>query len=105
MELLMNDFVLLAGGIKNLQQTVVGDWIGPAFFILLAAVSIALLIGRKLREALILGVVAIVVGIYVFAGDALFGSGGTLTKATKNVVESGVNAVQVVGYNLGGLIH
>lgn len=95
LNIMTNELVLL--GIRGLQKTVINDWIGPAFFIILAAVAIMLVVGRKLREGLILGVVAVLVGIYVFAGESLFGQSGNLTGAGQKIADK-VNTVNTVDY-------
>lgn len=73
----MNITMFLAdAGLGQLQQTLVSNWIGPAFFIVVAGFAIKFIISRQFRElAGFLGIAA-VVALLVFNADGLFGTGG-----------------------------
>lgn len=95
----MNITMFLAdAGLGNLQQTLVSNWIGPAFFIVVAGFAIKFIISRQFRElAGFLGIAA-VVALLVFNADGLFGSGGifyNIAKAFSEALGSG-------GGNTGG---
>lgn len=75
---LMNIMPLIAGadGLGNLQTNLVKNWIGPLFFIVVAALSIKFIISRQFRElAGFLGIAA-VVGLLVFNATGLFSQSG-----------------------------
>lgn len=73
----MNMSILLANaGLGTLQTTLVSNWIGPAFFIIVAGVAIKFIISRQFRElAGFLGIAA-VVALLIFNAGGLFGTDG-----------------------------
>ena len=95
----MNITMFLAdAGLGTLQRTLVSNWIGPAFFIVVAGFAIKFIISRQFRElAGFLGIAA-VVALLVFNADGLFGSGGIFYKIAKSFSE----ALGSGGGNTGG---
>ena len=73
----MNMSMLLAdAGLGTLQTTLVSNWIGPAFLIIIAGMSIKFIVSRQFRElAGFLGIAA-VVALLIFNSAGLFGEGG-----------------------------
>ena len=67
----MNISLLLAtDGLGALQKTLVSNWIGPAFFIIVAGIAIKFIVSRQFRElAGFLGIAAIVALLIFNAGD------------------------------------
>lgn len=69
-----------ASGLGSLQGNLVSNWIGPAFFIVVAGFAIKFIISRQFRElAGFLGIAA-VVGLLIFNTGGLFGDKGIFTK-------------------------
>ena len=77
----MNMSILLANaGLGTLQTTLVSNWIGPAFFIVVAGLAIKFIVSRQFRElAGFLGIAAIV-ALLIFNGAGLFGESGVFYK-------------------------
>ena len=95
----MNITMFLAdAGLGNLQQTLVSNWIGPAFFIVVAGFAIKFIISRQFRELAGFLAIAAVVALLVFNADGLFGSGGIFYKIAKSFSE----ALSSGGGNTGG---
>lgn len=82
----------MAAGLGGVQSNLVSNWIGPAFFIVVAGFAIKFAISRQFRElAAFLGIAA-VVALLVFNADGLFGSDGIFTKVADgfaNMIGSG----------------
>lgn len=104
----MNITMFLAdAGLGSLQQTLVSNWIGPAFLIVVAGCAIKFIISRQFRElAGFLGI-AVVVALLVFNADGLFGSGGIFYKIAKAFSEALGNGGGNTGGNggAGGMIN
>lgn len=104
----MNITMFLAdAGLGSLQQTLVSNWIGPAFFIVVAGFAIKFIIARQFRElAGFLGITTIV-ALLVFNADGLFGSGGIFYKIAKAFSEALGNGGGNTGGNggAGGMIN
>ena len=80
----MNMNMLLASaanaGLGDLQKTLVSNWIGPAFFIVVAGFAIKFIVSRQFRElAGFLGIAAIV-ALLIFNAGGLFGTDGVFYK-------------------------
>lgn len=77
----MNDMLMLGNaGLGSLQKSLVSNWIGPAFFIIVAGFAIKFIISRQFRElAGFLGIAA-VVALLVFNANGLFGTNGIFYK-------------------------
>lgn len=85
--------IILAAGIKGIQESIIGDWIGPIFIIAVAAFAIVFIKDRAWMKLIGFVGIAAVVGVLVFGGDALFGgsgagSSGTLTKFAETQAQS-----------------
>lgn len=78
--------------LNGLLQTATTGWIGPVFLIIVAGVSITFLIRREIRQLLIFLVIAAIVGLLVYGGQALFGQQGNLKNAA-NTVANNVNVI------------
>lgn len=91
---MFNFLSLLAfnAGLGTVQTNLVNNWIGPIYIVLVAAGAIIFLIQREIRKLLVFFIIAAVVGVLVFLGPQLFGSGGNVTRATKNVTD-GINVI------------
>lgn len=85
---------LPAFGLSNLTDTAINDWIGPAFLLLVAAVSIVLLWKRQLAAFFSFLAIAVIAGIFIFFGSDLFGKNGNITKAGKEVAKK-INTVDL----------
>lgn len=80
--------------LSSLTDTAINDWIGPAFILLVAAVSIVLLWKRQLAAFFSFLAIAAIAGIFIFFGSDLFGKNGNITKAGKDVAKK-VNTVDL----------
>ena len=71
-------------GITAVQDSLISDWIGPAFLLVVAALSIKFVIQRQFRELATFLVIAAVVAVLIFAGSYVFGKDGVFTKVGKD---------------------
>ena len=78
---------LMLKGLTGVQETVISNWIGPAFIIAVAFFAIMFIKNRQFRELAAFIVIAAVVGLMIFFGPELFGKSGKLTTATDNVIK------------------
>lgn len=76
-----------SGGINKLQGMLISDWIGPAFLLVVAALSIKFVVQRQFRELATFLVIAAIVAVLIFAGEQVFGSGGWFTNLGKSAAE------------------
>lgn len=74
-------------GLRQVQTSFVNNWAGPLFLIIVAGVSITFLIRREFRMLFSFLAIAAVVGVLIFFGGTLFGSGGKLTGVAKQNAE------------------
>lgn len=81
------DFLMLLAsdpGLGNLQGSLIKNWIGPAFFIVVAIFAIKFIISRQFRElAGFLGISA-VVALLIFNGGSLFSQDGIFYKIAES---------------------
>ena len=91
---MFNFLSLLAfnSGLSGVQSNLIGNWIGPIYIVVVAGVAITFLVQREIRKLMVFFVIAAIVGVLIFLGPQLFGSGGNVTKATKNVTD-GINTI------------
>ena len=73
----------LGAGLEGLSKTLVDQWIGPIYIVIVAVVAITLLLKKEIRGLVAFLVVAIICGLLVYFGKDLFGSRGKLTGAAK----------------------
>lgn len=78
MDLLM--LIMGTAGLGTLQDTLVSNWIGPAFFIVIAGFAIKFILSRQFRELAGFLLIAAVVALLVFNADGLFGENGVFYK-------------------------
>ena len=77
-------------GLNGIINGLVGNWLGPAYIILIAVVAIHFVKDRQFRELAAFGGIAAIVGLFLFFGNALFGASGKVTKSVQDVA-SGIN--------------
>lgn len=87
--------ILLSGGVTALMDWLLSSWIGPIFFVVVAAVSITFLINRQFRMLWQFVAIAAVIGLLIFAGPWLFGSDGVFTNVGKDAGEKIGNFIQL----------
>lgn len=97
----MNMNMLLASatnaGLGTLQKTLVSNWIGPAFFIIVAGIAIKFIVSRQFRElAGFLGI-ATIVALLIFNAGGLFGTKGIFY----NIADSFSGTLQSGGSSTG----
>lgn len=83
----MNNLILMAG-LKTVQENLISNWLAPAFFIVVAAVSITLLVKKQMRELVLFAAIAVVAALLLFSGETLFGKEGIFTKIGNNAATS-----------------
>lgn len=89
-----------SAGLGDLQKTLVSNWIGPAFFIVVAGFAIKFIISRQFRElAGFLGI-ATVVGLLIFYSSGLFGTDGVFYKIAKSLSGDLDNGGSATGANV-----
>lgn len=69
---------LPAAGLSELWNDVLKNWIGPVFIAAVAVFAIVFVKDRAWMKLIGFVGIAAIVGVLVFAGESLFGSGGTL---------------------------
>lgn len=85
----MNILTQLANaGLGELQNTLVSNWIGPAFLMVIAGFAIKFIISRQFRELAGFLAIAAVVALLVFNANSLFGSGGIFTSIADSFSKS-----------------
>jgi len=89
----MNTFIA-APALGDLVNFAINSWIGPLFFIGLAAGALWFAYKRQLAGFLSFAVVAVIAAIFIFFGSDLFGKNGNISKAGKDVATK-VNAVDL----------
>ena len=86
--------IVLAQGLAGLQEKAINNWIGPAFLLGVAGISIIFIKDRAWMKLLgFLGIAAIV-GMVIYFGSQLFGKDGNLTSGVKSLADD-VNVVNV----------
>lgn len=95
----MLDTIFLSG-LTEIYTDLTSNWIGPTFLIAVAAFSIYFIKNRQFRELGGFLAISAIVGVLVYAGSSLFGSGGTATKATSNLAKkvANTNIIQIDNY-------
>ncbi len=98
---IVNDFMvaLPAAGLGGLWDTILKNWIGPAFIAAIAWFAFTFIKDRAWMKLLGFIGIAAVVSVLVFAGDSLFGADGSL----KNVAEEQAGQINTVSMWTGSL--
>lgn len=76
------------GGLNGVINKLVGDWVGPAYIILIALVAVHFIKDRQFRELAAFGGIAAIVGLFIFFGNQLFGASGKVTKSVQSVADT-----------------
>lgn len=77
------------GGLGELKNNLIKDWIGPIYLLVVAVVGILIAKEREFRKlAAFLGIAALV-GVLVFAGNQLFGNKGALSDTINSTLNTG----------------
>lgn len=82
----MDMLILFDGGLSGIQSKLIENWIGPAFFIMVAVFAIYFIKEQQFRKLLAFVGISIIVGILIFYGDDLFGSSGKLVEDGKDLL-------------------
>jgi hypothetical protein len=85
-----------ASGIGDLARYLRESYIGPGLIIVVMILAVILAFRQKLAAFFSLAGVAILAAVFIFAGDALFGSSGSLTKAGTELAKK-VNTADLAG--------
>lgn len=83
----MTDYLVMLNGLKGLQDSFINNWVGPLFIMAVAVFAVIFIKNRQIRELAIFLVVAAIVGLLIFFGDDLFGSGGSLTDSANELIK------------------
>lgn len=108
----MLDVINFLTGLGGLQHSLISNWIGPIFILVVAGVSLKFLISRQIRELLIFIVIAAIVGLLIYAGGSMFGKSGKLKQGAQSVANN-VNVIMpFISYHfnhamlvVGNLVH
>lgn len=71
---------------QNLANFITDNYIAVFFFLGFGAVALFLGLKRRFRDLLILGGIAVLVGLFIFFPQQLFGKNGNITGAAKDAV-------------------
>ena len=83
-----NDLIFVQGqGLGNLTNTVISDWLGPAFIAIIAVIAITLAVRKQVMGFLTFALIAVIASLLIFSGDSLFGEKGNLSGAGKSVID------------------
>lgn len=89
----MNSIVVLAG-LETLYNDIISNWLGPLFFIAVAAFALMFIKDRAWMKLIGFVGIAAVVGVLIFAGGDLFGKDKGFTKVAK---DAGTTVTQTIG--------
>lgn len=79
--------VLGGNGLSELQGTIIDNWLGPVFIVGVAAFALIFIKDRAWMKLIGFVGIAAIVGVLIFAGDALFGKGGNVTGEAQKIGE------------------
>lgn len=86
--------VVFGAGLSGVTDWLISDWIRPVFIVVVAGVSLTFLFNRSFRALGVFALIAAVAGVFIFAGDTLFGSeSATLTGAVNEGVGKVANVI------------
>lgn len=89
---MMTNLVML-NGFTALKNLIITGYIGPIFFMVIAGVSLTFLMQRQFRALFSFLGIVVIVSLFIFAGDYLFGDAGKLTAAGKSVAGTVGNTI------------
>lgn len=88
--------ILAAGdGLNGLWETLLDNWVGPAFLAAIAFMAFGFLKGGQFRQLAVFVGVAVVVSLLVFAGGQFFGKKGKLTTTATDIAKD-INTVLII---------
>lgn len=85
-----------AQGINGIKDTLISNWIGPAFLLAVAGFAIMFIKDRAWMKLIGFFGIAALVGVLIFANDALFGSSGSIKKAGEGLATQ-INTINTAG--------
>lgn len=80
------DMLFLYSGLGGIQDKLISNWIGPAFFIMVAVFALYFIKEQQFRKLLAFVGISIVVGILIFYGSEIFDKDGSLVREGKELV-------------------
>lgn len=89
--------VMGSSGLSNIWENILRDWIRPVFLCAVAVGAFMFIKSQKITQLILFLVVAAIVGLLIFAGNDLFGPGGTFKNMFKNTAD------HVASQNSGGI--
>lgn len=75
----------LEGGLSGLTDKLLSNWIQPVYLVAVAVFAIIFIKDRSFTKLIAFVAIAAVVGVFVFAGDSLFGKSGALTNTAVGI--------------------
>lgn len=84
----MNNLFIVASGLEGLRTTLVDNWLGPAYLIVVAAMSIVFIKDREFRKLGAYFAIATIVAVLIYSTNALFGSNGSLKGTAEEVIKT-----------------
>ena len=81
---LFNSTFVFAAGLEGLKNTILDQWLAPAFVIFVAVLAIKFLKDRQWMQLLGFVGIAAVVGLLMFGSEGLFGKDGSATSVAKD---------------------
>lgn len=91
-----------AAGLQDLWNTVLNNWLTPLFFAAVAVFAIIFIKDRAWMKLIGFVGIAAIVGVLIFAGPAIFGKNGNLTKVAQNASKQ-INTAIVLPYDSVGV--
>lgn len=91
---LANFIWFLGEGLGDVQNTVVKEWIGPIFLILLAAGAVMEFRKRAFRTMGALVGIGVIAALLIYAGGDLLGANGNLKGAGKKITDK-INTINL----------
>lgn len=84
----------LLSGLSSLQQTIISDYLGSAFLVILGITALVGFWKKSIRDVLTAFGLAILVAVLLFGAAGLVGESGTLTNVAKDQLSS-INTILV----------
>lgn len=76
---------ILFAGLEGIVDEAIGNWLGPAFILGVAAFAIMFIKDRRWMQLVTFIAMAAIVGVLIFAGDSFFGQDKVFTKEAERV--------------------